>query len=82
MNVQDEVALLRREEKVLSASVRAREAVALELAERRVERLQRGDVSRAGLRDGRAADRGVERCPVRLDLGVFGNRLSSWTRSA
>ena len=68
-------------EKVLPAPAGTLEAPALERGERRVDRLQRGDVRRARPEDGRAGDRLVERPPGRLHLGKLGNDSSSWTRS-
>jgi hypothetical protein len=81
VDVEDEVAFLGREEEVLAAPFRAGEAPPLERGERRVERLQRGDVGRAGLLDRRRSDRLVEQLPPGLDLGKLGNSSSSWTRS-
>jgi hypothetical protein len=82
VDVQDEVALLRGEEQVLAAAPRAGEPQALERRERRVERLQRRDVRRAGLLDRRAPYSLVQSAARRLDLGKLGNSSSSWTRSA
>jgi hypothetical protein len=82
VDVEDELAVVRREEQVLAPPPCAGEPAALERVERRVERLQRGDVGGPGARDRRGADGSVERPAERLDFGVLGNRLSSWTRSA
>ncbi|MGH3007159.1 MAG: hypothetical protein ACRDOS_14895, partial [Gaiellaceae bacterium] len=58
-----------------------REPPALECRERRVVRLQRGDVRRSCALHRKRADRILERLPVRLDFGKLGNSSSSWTRS-
>jgi hypothetical protein len=81
VDVQDELAVVRGEEEVLATPPSSREAPTVERRERRVERLQRGDVGRPGLGDRRAAHRLVERQPSRLHLGKLGNDSSSWTRS-
>jgi hypothetical protein len=81
VDVEDEVLVIGREEKVLAAAPGTGEAEALERGEGRLERLQRGDVRRPGLLDRGGADRLVERLPPGLDLGKLGNSSSSWTRS-
>jgi hypothetical protein len=81
VDVEDELAVVGREEEVLATTPSACETPTVERRERRVERLQRGDVGRTGLGDRGAADRLVERQPSRLDLGKLGNDSSSWTRS-
>jgi hypothetical protein len=82
MDMKHEVTLLRREEEVLASAPGAGEAPPLERRERRVERLQCGDVRRAGRLDRSRAHGIVQTQPVRLDLGKLGNSSSSWTRSA
>src|SRR5438034_753476 len=83
---QHELAVVRREEQPLRAPARAREAAALQHGERRVERLQRRDVRRPGLRDRERAHRLVELAPPRLHLRQLWQRTSlppPWpTRSA
>jgi hypothetical protein len=61
VDVEDELAVFRGEEKVLSAALHALEAAACERRERRVVRLQRGHVRRACLLDREGAHRVVER---------------------
>ena len=75
MDVEDELAVLGREEEVLAAAAGARQRPAVERVERGVERLQRGDVRRAGLRNGRGSDALVERASKGLDLGKLGHRF-------
>jgi hypothetical protein len=82
VDVEDELVVVRREEEMLAAPAGAREPPTLERRERRVVRLQRGDVRRAGPLDRERGDRVVEDAPVRLDLRKLGNSSSSWTRSA
>jgi hypothetical protein len=82
MDVEDELAVRGREEQVLAAPPGAGEPPALQRGERRVERLQRRNVSRARLLDRERGDGAVERSPIRLNLGKLGNSSSSWTRSA
>ena len=66
---QDELAVLGREAEPLAAPLGPGEAPAFERAQRRVDRLQRRDVSRAGLLDREGADRVVQAAAPRLDLG-------------
>jgi hypothetical protein len=63
MDVQHELAVVRGKHQVLRAPFGAGEAPSVERGERRVVRLQRGDVSRAGLRDRKGSDRPVELAP-------------------
>ncbi|MBA2475436.1 MAG: hypothetical protein H0V40_05725 [Actinobacteria bacterium] len=77
MDLQDELPVVGREAEPLAAALGSPEPSSLERAERRVERLQRGDVRRAGALDGRGADGLVERAPQRLDLRQLGQRPSS-----
>ena len=58
-----------REEEPLAAPARSRETPALELAQRRVERLQRRDVRRPRLQHGRGRHERIELAHPRLDLG-------------
>ena len=58
-----------REEKPLAAPAGSGEAPALELAQRRVERLQRRDMSRSRLQHGRSRHERIELADPRLDLG-------------
>ena len=73
---QRQLAVVGREEQPLRPPPGAREALALERRERRVERLQRGDVSRAGLLDRASAHVGVEGPPPGLDFGQLRHGLS------
>jgi hypothetical protein len=82
VDVEDEVPLLGREEKVLAAPAGPGEPATFECRQRRIERLQRGDVRRPGPLDRCDANGIVEGQPGRLDLGKLGNSSSSWTRSA
>jgi hypothetical protein len=82
VDVEDELVVVRVEEEMLAAPAGAVEPPTFERRERRVVRLQRGDVRRAGSLDRERGDRVVEDPPVRLDLGKLGNSSSSWTRSA
>jgi hypothetical protein len=66
---QLQLAVLRREEEPLAAAPRALEPASVELAQRRVERLQRRDVSGTGLQDRRARHERVELANPGLDLG-------------
>src|SRR6476620_2662385 len=63
---EDELAVVGREQKALAAPFGAAEAPALEQVERRVERLQRGDVRRPRTRDGERRHRVVQLAPPRL----------------
>jgi hypothetical protein len=81
VHVEDEVAGFAREEEVLAAPPRPRQAASLQDRERRVERLQRGDVRGPGALDRDGRDGLVQRASRRLDLGILGNSSSSWTRS-
>src|SRR6185436_7737415 len=54
VDAEHEVLVLDGEQEVLAPAARALEAAAVELLERRRERLERGDVRRARLLDGRA----------------------------
>ena len=78
---QHELAVVGLEEEPLAAALRPREAPALERLERRVDRLQRRDVRRAGTLDRKRADGLVERSAEGLDLGQLGHGSSvRWTR--
>src|SRR4051794_35751562 len=63
---EDQLAVVGREEKPLTAPLRSAEAPALELFEWRVERLQRRDVRRPRLRDREGGDGIIELAPPRL----------------
>ena len=60
VHAEDELAVHGREEQVLASAARARERPPVEGRDRRIERLHRGDVRRAGTRDRRLRDEGVE----------------------
>src|SRR3954453_5114593 len=68
---QDELAVLRREEKPLGPTIRSREPPAVERGERRIERLQRRDVRRPGLLDRKRGDGIVERAAPSFHLWQF-----------
>src|SRR4051812_17921139 len=70
---EHEPAVVGREEEALAAPLGAAEATALERVERRVERLQRGDVRRPRTRDGERRDRVVQLTPPRLHLRKLGH---------
>src|SRR5262249_53189915 len=65
---EPEVAIVGRKEEALAAPLRAAEPTPLECAERWVERLQRGDVCRAGFRDRKRRHGVVQLAPPRLHL--------------
>ena len=71
-----ELAVRRREEELFAAPPGTLEAPAVELPQRRVERLQRRDVRRPGLLDRRAGDERGELAHPRLDLGQLGHELN------
>ena len=73
---QHELAVVGGEEQPLAAPLGAAEAPALERVERRVERLQRRDVRRPGLRDREGRDGVVELAPPRLHLRELGHVLT------
>ena len=81
---EEELLVFRRQDQPLAAPARAKEPLALEDGERRIERLQRRDVPRAGLCDRERPHRLVERAAKRLHLGQLRHlgSLSTWTRSA
>ncbi len=70
---EHELAVVGGEEEALAAPLDAAEAPAFERGERRVERLQRRDVRRAGLRDREGRHRVTELAPPGLHLRVFGH---------
>jgi hypothetical protein len=70
---QDELAVLRREEQPLGAPLRAAEAASLQLRERRVERLQRGDVRRPRFLDRERRNGPVEGATPGFHLGQLGH---------
>jgi hypothetical protein len=72
---EDELAVVGREQEALAAPLGAAEATALERVERRVERLQRGDVRRPCSRDGEGRHRVVKLAPPRLHLRQLGHVL-------
>ena len=74
MDEQDELAVGGREEEALAAALHAAELPALEGLQRRVERLQRRDVRRAGLRDREGRDRVIELASPRLHLRELRHR--------
>ncbi len=65
---EHELAVLGREEQALAAAMGAGEASPVELAERGVDRLERGHVRRPRLRDRKGGNGAVERAPPRLHL--------------
>ena len=69
VDAEDELAVLGREEEVLRAPLGALEAAALERRERRVDRLQRRDVSRPRALDRLGGHERVELAHPGLDLG-------------
>ena len=69
MDTEDEVGVGDGEEKVLSAASRAIEATAVELGQRRVERLQGRDVGRPRVFDRSARDERVELAHPGFHLG-------------
>jgi hypothetical protein len=73
VHVQDELAVVGREEEVLAAAARARQPPALEGRERRLDRLQRRDVGRPGSLDRSGCDRLVECATPRFDLWQLRN---------
>ena len=73
---QDELPVLGRKEQPLRASPRAGKPPAVQRRKRRIERLQRRDVRRTGLRDGKRAHRLVELASPRLHLGELGHLTS------
>ncbi len=73
---EDELAVVGGEEKPLAAPLGPTEATALERVERRVERLQRGDVRGAGLGDREGRHRVVELPPPRLHLRKLGHEVT------
>src|SRR6059058_1349958 len=85
MHQHDELAVLRREEEALRAPLGACQAAPLERGQRRVERLQRGDVRGTRPDDRKSGDRIVERPPPRFDLGKLRHRRSlgsePWSQS-
>ena len=72
MKVQNEAAVVGGEEEVLATPASACEPPLLERCERWVERLQRGDVSRACRLDHGSAHPLVEGTPKSLNLGELG----------
>ncbi len=68
VDAQDEVVAVDGEEEVLAAPLGALQPPAVERRQRRVERLQRGDVRGAGLLDRRRGDERIELPHPRLDL--------------
>ncbi len=68
VDMQDELAVLGRQEDVLRAPLGTGEAAAFERGERRVVGLEGGDVRRARLGDREGAHRLVERAAERFDL--------------
>ncbi len=68
---QHELAVLGLEQEPLAAPGGAGQASALERLQRRVDRLQRGDVGRPGALDRKRAHGIVERLANRFDLGQF-----------
>ena len=80
---QDELPVLGGEQQPLGPPLRAREPPPLEGRQRRVERLQRGDVRRPGLLDRERAHRIVQGPPPGLHLGQLRHlRSVPWSRSA
>ena len=65
---QHELAVVGREEQPLPAALGPAEPAALELRERRIERLQGRDVRRPGLRDRERGHRVIQPAPPRLHL--------------
>jgi hypothetical protein len=83
VDVKDELVVVSREEEVLAASARAREAAPFERREGRVERLQGRDVRWPGALDREGTDRLVEGAAERFNFGEFRQlRSRAWTRSA
>jgi hypothetical protein len=70
---QHELAVRRRQQEPLRAAFDA-ERLAFERRERRIDRLERRDVRRAGALDGRRRDERVELTAPRLDFGQLGQR--------
>ena len=68
VDAQDEVVAVDGEEEVLAAPLRALQPPAVESRQRRVERLQRGDVRGAGLLDRVSRHERVELAHPGLDL--------------
>ena len=71
MHEQDELAVGGGEEESLAAALRAAEPASLEHLQRRIERLQRGNVRRPGLRDREGRHRVIELAPPRLHFRQF-----------
>jgi hypothetical protein len=71
--MQDELAVVGREEEVLAAAARARQPSALQVRERRRDRLQRRDVGRPRSLDRSGCDRLVECATPRFDLWQLRN---------
>jgi hypothetical protein len=71
------IAVVGREQEPFRPPLDAPEALAVEGPKRRVDRLQRRDVGRAGLLDGMLLDERVEPATPRLDLGQLGQGLVS-----
>jgi hypothetical protein len=80
---EDELVVVGREQEALRAALDAAEALAFERLQRRVERLQRGDVRGTCLLDRRPLHVRVELAAPRLDLGELRQRRLQrrWTRS-
>jgi hypothetical protein len=79
----DELVVVRREQEPLRPPFDALEALAVERGDRRIERLQRGDVRRPGSLDRELLHEGVKLAAPRFDLGQLGQRklLRRWTQS-
>src|SRR5262245_42715087 len=77
---EDELAVVGREKEALAPALGSAEAAAFERRERRVERLERRDVRRTGLRHGKSRDGLVELAPPRLHLGQLGHRGERYRR--
>ena len=73
MDEQNELAVLGREEQPLAPPLGACQPTALERRQRRVERLQRGDVRGAGFLDRERPHRVVQAAPPRLHLRQLGH---------
>ena len=69
VDAEHELPVLRGKEEVLAAAARALKTASLERRERRVERLQGGDVCGTGFLDRRARDQRSELAHPRLHLG-------------
>jgi hypothetical protein len=72
---QHELSVVGPEEKSFAAPLGAPEPSTLQRVERRVERLQRRDVRRAGLRDRERRHLVVQLAPPRLHLRQLGHEL-------